>query len=142
MFAGSFDLEAVVAICGVEIDEYELIDLLARLSDKSLIIMEERDRQARYRLLETIRQYAAEKLQEEKEVETARRRHRDWYLTFVEQAQAGLRSGSETEWLGRLEVEHDNIRAALAWMIKEEKNPTPPSRWPGCSGVSGICTAT
>ena len=122
VFAGSFGLEAVVSTCGVEIDEYELIDLLGRLCDKSLMIMEERDRQARYRLLETIRQYASEKLAEAGEIELVRVRHRDWYMALVEQAQSGLLGGEQAEWLNRLEMEHDNLRAALEWTIRSEKN--------------------
>lgn len=124
VFAGSFGLEAVVSTCGGEIDEYELIELLGRLCDKSLMIMEERDQQARYRLLETIRQYAAEKLHDAGEFELVRGRHRDWYIALVEQAQDGLSGGEQAEWLNRLEMEHDNLRAALEWTIHGENNAT------------------
>jgi non-specific serine/threonine protein kinase len=76
--------------------------------DKSLVIMEERDGAARYRMLETIRQYAAEKLDE-----ATRRRHSDYWMAVGREALAELSGPRQAQWLGRLDIEQDNLRAAL-----------------------------
>ena len=121
-FSGSFGLEAVTAVCGGETDEFEIIDLLAHLNDKSLVIMEERHGEARYRLLETIRQYAFEKLEEAKEMAPVRHRHLEWYLGIARKAQNELLGANQAQWLNRLEMEHENLRAALDWAIHGEKS--------------------
>jgi predicted ATPase len=72
----------------------------------------------RYRLLETLRQFAWERLREAGEIEAARTRHRDWYLALAERAQAENEGPSHGAWLDRLESEHDNLRAALAWCLE------------------------
>jgi non-specific serine/threonine protein kinase len=79
VFAGSFSLEAAEAICAGEPGEaYDVLDALCSLIDKSLVLVEQRSGQARYRLLETIRQYGQDKLQEFAEAATVHRKHRDW----------------------------------------------------------------
>ena len=97
----------------------EVLDLLARLVDKSLVQAEaERGGEARYRLLETVRQYAAERLAEAGEAAAARDRHAAWCLALAERAEPALRGpASRRAWLARLEAEHDNLRAALAWCL-------------------------
>jgi tetratricopeptide (TPR) repeat protein len=85
------------------------------LVDKSLVLVGEQAGQARYRLLETMRQYGAEKLREAGETMAVRQRHRDWYLRLAEQAEPELEGAEQHAWLERLELEHDNLRAALAW---------------------------
>jgi non-specific serine/threonine protein kinase len=117
VFAGSFTLEAVHSVFGGEIDQYELIDLLSQLVDKSLVVVHGQAGQARYRLLETIRQYASEKLVASGEEEAARTRHRDWYLFLAEESESLLVGEQQLAWLDRLEEEHDNLRAALAWSL-------------------------
>lgn len=113
-FAGGFTLEAAEAICADEqIPAYEIIDLLTNLVSKSLVVFS--DEEARYRLLETVRQYARDKLLETGEAAQIRDRHRDWFLAFAEHAESALQGPDQALWLKRLETEHDNLRAALEW---------------------------
>nr|BAL59164.1 adenylate/guanylate cyclase [Candidatus Acetothermum autotrophicum] len=115
-FAGGFTLEAAEAVCADEqIPSYEIIDLLTNLVSKSLVVFEEHDEEARYRLLETVRQYARDKLLETGEAARVRDRHRDWFLAFAERAESALQGPDQALWLKRLETEHDNLRAALEW---------------------------
>ncbi|MCL6642808.1 MAG: tetratricopeptide repeat protein, partial [Candidatus Bipolaricaulota bacterium] len=113
-FAGGFTLEAAEAVCADEqIPSYEIVDLLTNLVSKSLVVF--RDEEARYRLLETVRQYARDKLLETGEAARVRDRHRDWFVAFAERAESALQGPDQALWLKRLETEHDNLRAALEW---------------------------
>jgi tetratricopeptide (TPR) repeat protein len=96
----------------------DVLDLLASLVDKSLVTVEEQDGAARYRLLETVRQYAGERLAQADEIAEARDRHLDWCLALALAAEAELRGPGEPAWLARLEQEHDNVRAALSWALQ------------------------
>jgi non-specific serine/threonine protein kinase len=122
VLSGSFTLEAVTALCGVEVNEYEIIDRLSRLVNKSLIVVERHNGGVRYRLLETIRQYALDKLAGSGEIAELRSRHRDWYLALAEEAQSKLTGVDQVAWLDRLNMEHDNLRAALEWSVRGEQN--------------------
>ena len=117
VFAGSFSLEAAEAIAtGGEVVGDEMIDLLAHLVDKSLLMPESVSTDARYRMLETIRDYAQERLVASGEAPTVYSHHRDWFAALVEQARAGFFAGPEqASWLARLSDDHDNLRAALQW---------------------------
>jgi predicted ATPase len=115
VFAGGFVLEAARSVCG----EGAVLGALARLVDKSLVLVEERDGQARYRLLETIRQYAKSRLDEAGEAPRTRERHLDHYLAFVERSEGELDCDKD-RWRARLELEHDNLRAALEWGLAAE----------------------
>ena len=112
VFAGGFDVEAALAVCPAA-----SLELLAALADRSMIILERRHDQAvpRYRMLETIREFAAEHLDEANEVELIRKRHRDHYLNLVETLEAKALRPEHDYWLDRLRDEKDNLRAALAW---------------------------
>jgi predicted ATPase/DNA-binding CsgD family transcriptional regulator len=113
VFAGGFSLEAAEAVgMGGGIDGFDVLDLLASLVDKSLVLVAEQDGEARYRLLETVRQYGREKLEESGEAEQALQRHAEFYLALAEGAD--LMSKEQAVWLKRLETEHDNLRSALA----------------------------
>jgi predicted ATPase/class 3 adenylate cyclase len=138
VFAGGFTLEAAEAVCADEADSYqltvnsregdpsslstvncqlstiEILDLLASLVDKSLVVAEEQGDESRYRLLETIRQYGAEKLKGSEEEAALRERHRDWFVALAQQAAPELHGPRQADWLRKLEAEHDNLRAALA----------------------------
>jgi len=121
-FAGGWTLEAAEAVCGAgEPSEDEpgraqdVFGPLAQLVDKSLVVAEEQAGVTRYRLLETMRQYAAEKLEAAGEAAAARGRHLDWYLRQAERTAPGLQRPEHHLWLARLEVEHENLRAALGW---------------------------
>ncbi|HYI67917.1 MAG TPA: tetratricopeptide repeat protein [Candidatus Limnocylindrales bacterium] len=116
-FAGSFSIEAAEAVAaGDPVDRDEVIDLLARLVDKSLLMPEEGSTEARYRMLETIRDYAQEHLAESGNASEVYARHRDWFVALVQQARPGFFDGPEqAAWLARLSDDHDNLRAALRW---------------------------
>jgi predicted ATPase len=116
VFAGGWTLDAAEAICaGDGVEAADILDRLTQLVDKSLVVAETRNGEARYRLLETIRQYGRDKLLNSGEVDGLRRRHRDWCLALAEQAWPELRGPRAESWLARLETEHDNLRAALQW---------------------------
>jgi non-specific serine/threonine protein kinase len=120
VFAGGFSLDAVEAICaGNGIEEYEALDLLAHLVDKSLVMVAESEEQgeARYRLLETVRQYAQDRLLESGESAAIRDRHVGYYVRFVREAEPRLTGAERSVWLDRLEAEHDNLRAAIQWSL-------------------------
>ncbi len=116
VFAGGFTLGAAEAICsGEDLEEEEVLDLLSRLVDKSLVMVRERGGEMRYRLLETVRQYGREKLEGSGEAEDIRRRHALFFLKLAEEAEPAMLGPRQAAWMGRLELEHDNIRAALGW---------------------------
>ncbi len=119
VFAGGFTLEAVEAICGQgELKRSEVFDLLGRLVDKSLVIVDQASISAgtRFRLLETIRQYAQEKL-EKSEGADFLDHHLEYYVNLVEEAEPHLELAEQGVWLDRLELEMDNIRAAVDWAL-------------------------
>jgi predicted ATPase/DNA-binding SARP family transcriptional activator len=138
VFAGGWTLEAAEAVAGVGSWELgvgsvrdgplspptpnsqvptpdEVLDLLDGLVDQSLVLVDAVAGGLRYRMLETVRQYARDRLLEAGEAEAVQERHRDWFLMLAEEAEQGLGGESQTTWLDRLEVEHDNLRAALVW---------------------------
>jgi predicted ATPase/DNA-binding SARP family transcriptional activator len=116
VFAGTFSLDAAEAVCGdATFPECDVLDTLAGLADKSLIAVRERAGEARYRMLETVDQFATELLDEEADAEATRRRHAEYYCGLIE-AQAPLLYGAtRARALQLLDAEHDNIRAALDW---------------------------
>jgi predicted ATPase len=115
IFAGGWELEAAedVASCGLRVTTPDVLDMLARLVDKSLVAVEERGERARYRMLETMRVYARERLREAGEEEQALAAHRNWYVSLAERAEGELQGPSEGVWLAQLDAEHDNLRAVL-----------------------------
>jgi len=116
VFAGGFSLEAAEAVgAGDGIDEMDVLDLVARLVDRSLLVAEEVTGDLRYRMLETIRAYSREKLTAAGEEAAVRGRHLRWYLDLAEEAEPALQGPEQVTWLDRLEMEHDNLRAALEW---------------------------
>jgi non-specific serine/threonine protein kinase len=117
-----FTLEAAEAVCPdarFDPPAGEVFDLLARLVDKSLVVAERHPAQTRYRLLETIREYGAEQLHAAGEAESAHRRHRDWFLALATRAEPELRGPQQETWFERLDTDHDNLRAALAWSLAQ-----------------------
>ncbi|HYN88544.1 MAG TPA: tetratricopeptide repeat protein, partial [Ardenticatenaceae bacterium] len=118
VFAGGYSLEAVEAVCaGNGIEQQEILDLLSDLVDKSLVAPAEQDvpgGEARYRLLETLRQYSQEKLEESGEGDSVRRCHARYFLALVEAVEPKLTTREQGVWLAWLEMQHDNLRAALA----------------------------
>ncbi len=120
IFAGGFTLEAVEAVCcGNGLEASDVLDLLSHLVDKSLVAVEADPSDSfRYRLLEVLRRYSWERLQESGEAETVRRSHGSYFLKLAEEAEPGLRSTHQASWFRRLEQEHDNCRAALRWSME------------------------
>ena len=103
---------------GEDLEGGEVLDLLASLVDKSLVLVAEQGGEARYRLLEPARQYASEKLEEVGEAEEVHRRHAGYYLALAEEAEPDPRE--QGAWLERLGAERDNFRAALGWALRPE----------------------
>ncbi|HKZ78147.1 MAG TPA: tetratricopeptide repeat protein, partial [Pyrinomonadaceae bacterium] len=122
VFAGGWTLEAVESVCsGAGIETYEILDLLTQLLNKSVLIAERRQgHDTRYRMLETIRQYAREKLWSAGEGEILRQRHLAYNVDLAERAEPKLRGPEMVMWLDRLEAEHDNIREALTWAMESD----------------------
>jgi predicted ATPase/DNA-binding SARP family transcriptional activator len=121
VFAGGLDLEAAEAVCwDAPRQSAEVLGALTGLIDKSLLLMSTRNGEARYQLLETIGQYATIKLEAAGELEEARRRHSEWFLSFAERAQPELRGPNQLRWFERLEAEHDNLRAAFEWSMEQD----------------------
>jgi non-specific serine/threonine protein kinase len=121
VFAGGFTLEAAEAICSTApLTSQTLLDQLSRLVDRSLVKVERQGAEARYRMLETIGEYAHEKLDESGETQQLRRRQRDFFIAFAEQAEPKLKSAEQFKWLDRLEVEHDNLRAAWEYALESD----------------------
>ncbi|MCC6499979.1 MAG: tetratricopeptide repeat protein [Anaerolineales bacterium] len=114
VFVGGWTLEAAEQICAGE-DALDVIDLLARLVDKSLVALDESSSRARYRMLETTRQYARETLLNAGETAAFRNRHLDYFLQYAETGKVEMRGRKQAAWLAQLETEHDNLRAALEW---------------------------
>ncbi|TWP52784.1 AfsR/SARP family transcriptional regulator [Lentzea tibetensis] len=118
VFAGSFDLEAAEAVCADgQLDMDVVFDAVDGLVDKSVLVREEREGIARYRLLETVRQYGQSKLREEGDERQLRRRHRDWYLDIAEEGERDWFSERQAATVGRMAVEQGNIRAALEFSL-------------------------
>ena len=115
VFSGGCTFEAAEDVCGdPRLPAGRTLDLLARLVDKSLLVAEERFGEARYRLLESILVYGRHRLSDKPEqtFET-HRRHAAYFVALAEKAQSQLRGANQLWWMNRLELEHDNIRAAL-----------------------------
>jgi non-specific serine/threonine protein kinase len=130
VFRGGWTLEAAQAVAALSeagvAGGWEVLDDLEQLREWSLIGVEERAGEVRYRLLETLREYGWEQLAAAGELAAARSRHRDWYLQLAEQADAAAYQPEMVQkaWLARLEAELDNLRAALAWCQEgAEANP-------------------
>ena len=114
VFAGGWTLDSVEAIgSGDEVESVEVLDLLARLVEKSLVVMEVGGE--RYRLLDTVRHYAQERLSEGIEAASVRTRHLEFHLALAEQARAALAGPGQGQWRARLDEERENLLAAYSW---------------------------
>jgi non-specific serine/threonine protein kinase len=118
VFAGSFTLDATESICGQdELKRSDVLDLLGRLVDKSLVVVDAASGQTRYRFLETIREYAFTKLKDAGEETLVRDRHLEYFRRLAEETEPHLYSPGQVEWFARAEIEIDNLRAALDWSM-------------------------
>lgn len=123
VFAGGCALEAVEAICDAEADlPVDVLEGLSSLLDKSLLRQEEEaGGEPRFVMLETLREYARERLEVRGNAEETSRLHAEYFLALAEQGESKLRQPDEATWLERLDVEHDNMRAALSWTLESEE---------------------
>ncbi|PBC35863.1 LuxR family transcriptional regulator [Rhodococcus sp. ACPA4] len=124
VFSGSFELDAVEGICAGNMPPTQVVDVVTSLIDKSILIQEGVDGTIRYRLLETLRDYGMERLQETSEVASLLRRHRDWYERAVIEAERNWIGPQQMDWIAMLNAEQPNVRAALqfclTWPIEAE----------------------
>jgi predicted ATPase/DNA-binding SARP family transcriptional activator len=117
VFAGGCRIEAAEAICDPDAElEIDIFEGLSSLVEKSLVRQEEMHQEPRFSLLETMREYALERLEQEGATEALRRRHAVYYLEIAAQTAPKLGDPDQKLWLDRLETDHDNLRAALAWL--------------------------
>ena len=141
VFAGSFALEAVEAVCAgggyIEgqarhgltfvIDRPQVLDLLTSLVEHSLVIVRETRAESRYRLLETVRQYGLENLKAHGELDAVRDRHLGYYVALAEESEPHILAG-RTAWIDRLGNEYDNFRAAMAVALERNAGIGDPPR--------------
>jgi predicted ATPase/DNA-binding XRE family transcriptional regulator len=126
VFMGGWTLPAAEQVCSDEkITRNETLDLLTHLIDKSLVIADERAGETRYHILETVRQYAYQKLLENGEESALRERHLDHYREFVKEIEPKLKSSGQLDALYKLQAELDNVRAALGWSFSDAKLSAP-----------------
>jgi predicted ATPase/class 3 adenylate cyclase len=118
VFSGGRTLEAIEEVCDPEGD-LDVLEGLESLLEKSLLRQEEGPGgEPRFVMLETVHEYASEKLGESGEAEEVRRRHAEHFLALADEAEPRLQGPEDVEWLERLETEHDNMRAALSWALE------------------------
>jgi predicted ATPase/class 3 adenylate cyclase len=116
VFAGSFDAPAAQAVAtGPGVEPFDVLDVLGELVDKSMLGAEHRDGATRYQLLETLRQYALEQLDDRNDTDAVRCRHATYYAVFAERVGPLLLTADELIWRPRLKLELDNLRAAVGW---------------------------
>ena len=122
VFAGGFSLTAAEAVGAAgEVGAEEVHELLGRLVEQSLVAAEViGNEEARYGMLEPIRQYALGRLEGSGEAEKVRRRHAEFFLELAERAAPNLTRAAQTEWLERLAREHDNLRVVLSWLLDQK----------------------
>ncbi|MCE9557554.1 MAG: tetratricopeptide repeat protein [Armatimonadetes bacterium] len=124
VFAGGWTLESAEQVCeGGLIDEFDIMNLMTSLEDKSLVVATTKENATRFHLLETVRQYSRDRLAEGDEAEAWRTRHLKHFLTLAEEAEPELSGPQQQAWLTRLEAEHDNLRAAHDWSCGTQEVP-------------------
>jgi predicted ATPase/transcriptional regulator with XRE-family HTH domain len=119
VFVGGFTLDALESVALLDLNQ-SILDALSRLVDKSLLLVEQQD-QTRYRFLEPIRQYARDKLNETRQSNLIQDRHLSYYLRVAEETEPYLFGAGQQDWKNRLELDHDNLRVALAWSLESNQ---------------------
>jgi predicted ATPase/class 3 adenylate cyclase len=131
VFAGGWTLEAAEQVCASEeVEPDQILDMLLALVDKCLVIAKTQAVEPRYFMLETIRQYAQERMNESAEASLVRDRHLEYFYSLAEQGKPHFRDAEQFTWLDRFETELENVRAALTWALQ------------GGSAESGLRLAT
>jgi non-specific serine/threonine protein kinase len=120
VFSDGWTIDAAEQVCGDRgIDRGDVLDLLSRLVDKSLVVVDEHAAERRYRLLETIRQYGRDKLVQSGEAADLGHAHLDYFLALARRAEPRLIGPDQIAWLNVLDAEHDNLRTAIDWSLAE-----------------------
>jgi predicted ATPase/class 3 adenylate cyclase len=120
VFCGGWTLEAAEFVCqGEPLDEFEILDLLSNLLDKSLVKASETHTDLRYNMLETIHKYAEEKLSDEEKF-ILRRKMSEYYYRFIEDSEIKLTGSEQREWLNRINSDYENIREVIRWTMDNE----------------------
>jgi predicted ATPase len=124
VFGGGRTIEAIEAVCtGEGVDEFDALDLLQLLVDKSLLSVEVDDTDTpRYTMIESVWQYCRERLESSGEFDALRERHLDYFLALAEEARPGLEGPQAARWLDRMTAEQFNFRLALEWAVKSPVN--------------------
>jgi len=123
IFAGSFTLDAATSVCaGGGIDQSDVLDLLVSLADKSLVAVDTSGGHESYRMLESTRQYALEKLTASGERESLARRHAEYFRDVAQKAEKSFGSVPLSDWLKRVEPEVENFRAAMDWALVKDQD--------------------
>ena len=118
VFSGGFTLHAAESVCGSDsFDEIDVVDLLDQLVDKSMVVAERRTSSTRYRLLETLRQYGEEQLDDRGETSALRDRHQQNFTLLASELGASMRTSREVEAKSAMDAEWDNLRAAHQWAL-------------------------
>jgi predicted ATPase/DNA-binding SARP family transcriptional activator/Tfp pilus assembly protein PilF len=118
-FRGGWTLGAAQAVCALS--EPATLEMLTLLRDSSLIQVTDTEEGLRFKLLETIREYALERLMESGEEDAVRGRHRDYFMAYAEQAEPELTGPEQARWLDCLEIEYENLRAAFTWSLRRSE---------------------
>ena len=120
VFSGGFRVESAEFVCGSS-DDLEVLDAVTSLIDKSLLIQKElSDGGSRFRMLEVVRDFASELLESNGEADAIHRKHAEFFVSLGEMAEPFLQTAQSDVWLGRLEEEHDNLRAVMRWSLANE----------------------
>jgi predicted ATPase/DNA-binding winged helix-turn-helix (wHTH) protein len=123
VFSGGFTLGAAEQVCvGEGVDNVQVLDLLTSLADKNLVVADEQDGVTRYRLLETVSDYANERLRQDDQEAPWRNRHLTYFVAMAEEAEREIALGDQRAGLDRTGAEHDNLRRALTWACSADAN--------------------
>jgi predicted ATPase/class 3 adenylate cyclase len=133
VFQGGFTYDAAEAVAvGDPVDEFDLLQLIPSLVDKSLVVADDLGGEPRYRLLETIRQFARDLLEDTDEAEAVRQLHAEHFDRFAHEAGRNLRGPDETMWWERVEQELDNLRHGITWAVEHDRPELALSIATGC----------
>jgi predicted ATPase/transcriptional regulator with XRE-family HTH domain len=120
VFAGGWTLQAAQIVCSPEEDPIDILAMISALVDKNVAFLDAEAGEPRYGMLDVIREHAAEQRDTQSETDDLQRRHAHYFLQMAVAAAGELQGGQQRTWHRRLEVEHDNLRAALRWAIRHQ----------------------